>query len=96
MKTDKRLYVVSSQPAAAGRAVGGSRSHLRLVRAGVAGDELAPLVRSGVRRRRSASGSEAPLARRSLSRPFGQRMMQAASDIAVLAVALIVGLRPSA
>lgn len=34
--------------------------------------------------------------KRSLSRPFGQRILQVASDAAVLAIALIVGLRPSA
>jgi hypothetical protein len=33
---------------------------------------------------------------RSLSRPFGQRVMQVAKDVAVLALALLLGLRPLA
>jgi hypothetical protein len=32
----------------------------------------------------------------SLERPFSQRMMQVASDAAVFAIALLVGLRPNA
>jgi hypothetical protein len=32
----------------------------------------------------------------SLARPFGQRVMQAANDVAVLALALLSGLRPRA
>ena len=38
----------------------------------------------------------APLAPRPLARPFGLRVMQAASDVAVFAVALLAGLRPNA
>jgi hypothetical protein len=101
MKTDKSLYLVSSQSAVPGRATGGSRSHLRLVPAGAGFDEDAPLVRSEAQRRMSAGPQlhvqpAAPLAPRSLSRPFAQRMMQLATDVAVFAVALIVGLRPNA
>jgi len=96
MKADRRLYLVSSQRGVAGRAAGASRGHLRLVRGALAGDEDAPLVRSEPLPRRWAPSPQLPLARRSLSRPLGQRVMQAASDVAVLAVALIVGLRPNA
>jgi hypothetical protein len=104
MKADRCLYLVSSQRGVAGCAVGASRSHLRLVRGALAGDEDAPLTRSGPLSRRWAASeplsrrwaARLPLPRRSLSRPFARRMIQAASDVAVLAVALIVGLRPSA
>jgi hypothetical protein len=83
MKSDKPLYLVSSRPGAA-RVVRGSRSHLRLVPAAAASSSANPTRR------------HSRVAPPSLSRPLGQRVVQAASDVAVLAVALIVGLRPNA
>ena len=83
MKSDKPLYLASSRPGAM-RIVRGSHCHLRLVPPAAASPAASPTprhVRPG---------------QRSLSRPFGQRVVQAASDAAVLAVALIVGLRPNA
>jgi hypothetical protein len=90
MKSDKPLQLVSSRPGAT-RVVRGSHSHLRLVRS-------APLLPPPAPAPTVAANAAVPArhARRSLSRPFAQRMVQAASDVAVLAVALIVGLRPSA
>jgi hypothetical protein len=83
MKSDKPLYLVSSRPGAT-HIVRGSHSHLRLVPAAAASSSASPTLR------------HSRVAQRSLSRPFGQRVVQAASDAAVLAVALIVGLRPNA
>jgi hypothetical protein len=91
MKSDKPLYLVSSRPGAT-RAAPGRHSHLRLVHSVpmvVVPAAVAPVVIAA----RPAPARSRP---RSLSRPFGQRMVQAASDVAVLAVALIVGLRPNA
>jgi hypothetical protein len=84
MKSDKPLYLVSSHPRAK-HAVRSRASHLRLVQPVSAGPAVS-VVRPVPARSRPGS----------LSRSFGQRMLQAASDVAVLAVALIVGLRPNA
>jgi hypothetical protein len=72
-------------------------SHLRLVQAEPEPEAAqAPLA--------EALSAEAPASTlrpiaapdRSLERPFSQRMMQVASDAAVFAIALLVGLRPNA
>ena len=83
MTTDRRLYLVSSQPGAAAKPVHARRTHLRLVE--VEREPEAPPV-----------SLARPVTARPLTRPLGQRMMQVASDAAVFAVALLVGLRPNA
>jgi hypothetical protein len=89
LRTDRRLYLVSSQPGAPASAVRARRSHLRLV--AVEPEPEAPLTALA-----PASTARPIEPSRPQVRPFGQRMMQVASDAAVFAVALLVGLRPNA
>jgi len=88
MKSDKSLYLVSNRPGVT-RVVRGSQSHLRLVSPALLPGAQLPGAQLPAAQQR-------PLTRRSLSRPWGQRLLQAAGDVAVLVVALIVGLRPNA
>lgn len=97
MTTDRRLYLVSSQPGAPASAVRVRRSHLRLVGAEPQPD--APQTALAPRNEPSVSPArplERPVPPRPLARPFGLRVMQVASDAAVFAVALLAGLRPNA
>lgn len=97
MTTDRRLYLVSSQPGAAAASVRARRSHLRLV--GAEPEPQILLTALAPRHEPPASTARpipAPLVPRSLARPFGLRVMQVASDAAVFAVALLAGLRPNA
>jgi len=74
-----------------------SRSHLRVV--GVEPEPETVLTALAPSHEPPASTLRpmpAPLAPRSLARPLGLRVMQAASDVAVFAVALLAGLRPNA
>ncbi|MEO8178731.1 MAG: hypothetical protein ABI895_07855 [Deltaproteobacteria bacterium] len=98
MKSDKSLYLISNRSGAT-QVVRGSQSHLRLVHSAPLPAALSPAALSPAALSPAAplpAAPQRPLARRSLSRPWGQRLLQAAGDVAVLAVALIVGLRPSA
>lgn len=90
MTTDRRLYLVSSQPGAPANTVRVRRSHLRLV-----GADPQPVTALPPRPEPPASTAR-PLAPRPLARPFGLRVMEVASDAAVFAVALLAGLRPNA
>jgi hypothetical protein len=90
LSSDRRLYLVSSQPGAPATPARARRAHLRLVEP----EPEAP----------SVPGADPPASAlrfiaapdHSLERPFSQRMMQVASDAAVFAIALLVGLRPNA
>ncbi len=95
MKTDRRLYLVSSQPAAPASAVRVHRSHLRLV-GGAPEAPLPALVPQPEPPASTARPIAPPAGPRPLARPFGLRVMQVASDAAVFAVALLAGLRPNA
>jgi len=97
LRTDRRLYLVSSQPGAPASSVRARRSHLRLVEMRsepeILPTALPPRHEPPASTTRPIPG---PLAPRPLARPFGLRVMQAASDVAVFAVALLAGLRPNA
>lgn len=74
--------------------------------AGVGGGCVAVDLQDATRARETEPSRPTPLAvvptqrpvrpPRSFSRPFGQRIVQVANDVAVLALALISGLRPRA
>jgi hypothetical protein len=60
---------------------------------------VAPVARAATRARAPLALVPAPRRQRppcSLSRPLGQRIVQAANDVALLALALLSGLRPRA
>jgi hypothetical protein len=111
MKSDKPLYLVASRPGAAARAEQGRRSHLRLVHP-VSPGRMSPGPSEPRRTEPAIATTSmrvvvqlppellpAALAlppRRSLSRPRWQRLLQAASDVALLFVAVLIGLRPNA
>lgn len=95
MRTDRRLYLVSSQPGAPVKSLHAGAAHLRLVARAPEVPTLA-LTRTPEPPASAARPIAPPLTSRPIVRPFGQRVLQAASDVAVFAVALLVGLRPNA
>lgn len=94
MKSGKPLMLVVNRGETSARAGVSSarkeRSHLRLV--SVAGQPIAGLAVAGPAPRSVHPRRPPP----SLSRPFGRRVVQVANDVAVLALALLSGLRPLA
>ncbi|MEY2936305.1 MAG: hypothetical protein RL033_7054 [Pseudomonadota bacterium] len=97
MKSGKPLVLMVNRSETARRAVAPSvrkeRSHLRLV--SVAGQPVAgPVFAAPALVALPSVPTRRPP--RSLSRPFGRRVVQVANDVAVLALALLSGLRPLA